>query len=93
MRFDQKEKYFTYKALVVALNREKLKTFYHFCGRLFPVWKIDGQISRLVQEFKTLYEPCYSIWFTRESKEISDILDYPAKSSTQIKNRLKYLYI
>ena len=54
---------FTYKALVVALEK-KLKTFHHFSGlylhfpNLFQVWKTAGQISRFLQEFKTLYQPC-----------------------------------
>ena len=66
IRFDQNGQHFTSKALVVALKKKinKLQTFYHF-SRLnlhfpdfFQVWKIAGQISRLFQEFKTLYEPC-----------------------------------
>ena len=52
-----------FKALGIALKK-KVKTFHHF-SRLyrhfldfFQVWKISGQISRLFQEFKTLYKPC-----------------------------------
>jgi len=64
----QDKKKFTIKHLL-SLSK-KLKTFYHF-SRLylnFPefcqVWKIAGQISRLFQEFKTLYEPCFVVqWY------------------------------
>ena len=68
IRFDQHETHFTSKARAVAFktNKKNLKIFYHF-SRLyfhfpdfFQVWKIAGQISRLFQEFKTLYEPRYN---------------------------------
>ena len=68
IRFDQHEKHFTSKALAVAFktNKKNLRKFYHF-SRLyfhfpdfFQVWKIAGQISKLFQEFKTLYEPWYN---------------------------------
>ena len=35
---------------------KKLKTFYYFPD-FFQLWKVAGQISRLFQEFMTLYEP------------------------------------
>ena len=54
-----KTKKIHFKYLLQLLKN--LKTFYHF-SRLylnfpdfFQVWKIAGQISRLFQEFKTLY--------------------------------------
>ena len=43
------KKKMTFKALVLDLSL--------FSGIFFQVWKIAGQISRLFQEFKTLYEP------------------------------------
>ena len=53
LRSDQNKTKFTNKAHAVALQKEKLQTFYHF-SRLclcfpdfFQVWKIAGQISRL----------------------------------------------
>jgi len=62
------------KALVVGFKtnkqtnkqnkpKQKLKTFTIFktlslFSRLYPGLEIAGQISRLFQEFKTLYEPC-----------------------------------
>ena len=64
--FDQKEKNITYKVLVVALNKNS--NFYHFFptfslnADFFQVWKISRQISRLFQEFKTLYEPWEQPW-------------------------------
>ena len=54
------QKIFTHKALVVAYK----KNFFPFFSTLpllpdfFQVWKIAGQISRLFQKLKTLYEPC-----------------------------------
>ena len=64
--FDQKKKNITYKVLVVALNKNS--NFYHFFptfslnADFFQVWKISRQISRLFQEFKTLYEPWEQPW-------------------------------
>ena len=63
IRFDQHEKKFTSEGLLVRLSKKR-KTFYHFFktlplfSRLFPGLENAGQISRLFQEFKTLYEPC-----------------------------------
>ena len=36
----------------------KISRFYFYFPDFFQVWKIAGQISRLFQEVKTLYEPC-----------------------------------
>ena len=52
------------KQLFVALQKKK-KTLlkYYFCTLFlyfqdfYQVWKIAGQISRLFQEFKTLFQP------------------------------------
>ena len=58
------KKKITYKALVVALEKEKAQDFLPLIfstlspfSRLSKVWKIAGQISRLFQGFRTLYEP------------------------------------
>ena len=58
------KKKITYKAFIVALKKKiKLNTFLRFFQDylhfpdFFQVWKISGQISRLFQGFKTLYEP------------------------------------
>ena len=59
-----KGKEFTSKTLVVTLKKNS--RLYHFSrlylyfSDFFQVWKVAGQISRLFQEFKTLYEPCVS---------------------------------
>ena len=59
-KIQPKQKIFTHKALVVAYK----KNFFPFFSTLpllpdfFQVWKIAGQISRLFQKLKTLYEPC-----------------------------------
>ena len=49
--------------LVIALKKNSrlvtnFSRFYFYFPDFFQVWKIAGQISRLFQEFKTLYEPC-----------------------------------
>ena len=49
---------------IVSCFEEKLKTSYqlfqilYLFSRLFPGLENWGQISKLFQEFKTLYEPC-----------------------------------
>ena len=68
MRFDQHEKHLTSKALAVAFKTNK-KILRHFT--IFPNFififqtfsrsgKLLRQISKLFQEFKTLYEPRYN---------------------------------
>ena len=57
------KKNLTCYALVVACkkNHNFLPLFQDisiYFADFFQVWKIAGQISRLFQEFKTLYEPC-----------------------------------
>ena len=53
----------TYEAVVVALQKKKTLLKYYFCTLFlycqdfYQVWKIAGQISRLFQEFKTLFQP------------------------------------
>ena len=55
------------KHLFQFSKQKILQTFYHFSKLylsfpdFFQVWKIGLQISRLFQEFKTLYEPCLII--------------------------------
>ena len=57
----QQEKNFIGEALVAF---KKLFTIfsrlYLYFRDFFQVWRIAGQISRLFQEFKSLYEPCLS---------------------------------
>ena len=58
------KKNFTYKVLVVALEKTQdflpfFQTYLHFPD-FFQVWKTAGEISRLFQEFETLRETCTS---------------------------------
>ena len=57
IRFDQNDDNFTYKALAVAFKKAFFQIYLHFPDFL-QVWKIVGQMSRLFQDFKTLYETC-----------------------------------
>ena len=52
------------KHLLYIVFNKKNQDFYNFFStrylyftNFFQVWKIAGQISRLFQQFKTLYEP------------------------------------
>ena len=55
-RFDQKEKKHTKLA---GCSFEKNSRLFTIFPDFFQVWKMPGKlISRLFQEFKTLYEPC-----------------------------------
>ena len=60
IRFDQHKKNFTCKALIVTFKK-KTKTLYPFQDFLstLQTWKTAGEIWRLFQDLKTLYEPRY----------------------------------
>ena len=49
----ENEKVFTYIKHLLALKKNCL-----YFPDFFQVWKTTGQISRLLQEFKTLCESC-----------------------------------
>ena len=63
---------FTYRALVVALKKtqDHFASLYLYFPDFFQVWKIAGQISRLFQGFKTLYEPCPYSYFDKFMKSM-----------------------
>ena len=67
-----KKKKFTSEALVIAL-KEKTEDFFYHISSLFPgLQKLVGKITRLFQEFKTLYEPCNSKSHLFKSKSVEN---------------------
>ena len=56
-RFDQNEKKNTLMKLL-AIFFTIYPDFISIFQAFSQVWKIPGQISRLFQEFKSMYEPC-----------------------------------
>ena len=52
------KKNIAYEALVSTLkNKKNTQDFLQIFSDFFQIWKIAGQMSRLFQQFKTLYEP------------------------------------
>ena len=64
IRFDQSKKNFHLKSTCCSFQKKKKtsRLFYHFQDftPIFRTFSRSGQISRLFQELKTLYEPCYN---------------------------------
>ena len=57
VNFDQHKNISPVKHLIIKTFSHFIKTYPDFPD-FFRVWKIAGQILRLSQELKTLYEPC-----------------------------------
>ena len=59
-----------------SFQKKKLKTFCLYFPDFFQVWKIAGQISRLFQEFKTLYETC------QKSVRLIGYFEFPSETGS-----------